>query len=156
MDNCVIKDVADAFQEHQTDSVYGDLIYVSNRNISRIIRYWNAGEYKKSLFERGWMVPHPSFFVKREIYEKCGNFNTGYRISADYEMMLRLLYMHEISTHYMKRTLVKMRIGGISNKYPLDFLRKMAEDFEICKAYNIREPYATVFLKNVRKIPQFF
>jgi len=155
-DNNVISEVVREFTEYNTDCVYGDLVYVRQRGINKVVRYWRSGEGDRAKLLRGWMPPHPSFFVKREIYEKYGYFNTDFRISADYEIILRFLYMHRISMRYMHKLCVKMRIGGNSNRNLFRIMRKTYEDYKACRIYGIKGASFAVMLKNVRKVPQFF
>lgn len=91
-------------------------MYVSKRDIDIIIRYWKSGPYSEGSFKRGWMPPHPTFFVRRDIYERYGYFNTDFQIAADYELMLRFIEKNKITTHYIPEVLVKMRTGGKSNR----------------------------------------
>ncbi|MFH1593446.1 MAG: glycosyltransferase family 2 protein [Candidatus Omnitrophota bacterium] len=152
----VIQEVMNAFDEHGTDSVYGDLVYVSKEDSNKVIRYWKAGTYKRELLKKGWMVPHPTFFVKRSVYEKYGYFDTNFKISADYEIILRFLYMHGIATHYIPKVLVKMCMGGVSNRGFRNIIIKSIEDYRAWKIYGINKRLFTIAGKNIMKIPQFF
>ncbi len=153
-DNEVIENVAKLLTEKETDSLYGDLQYVGQKNSSRVIRNWIAGEFTKKKLMNGWMPPHPTFFVKRSCYRKLGLFNLDYKIAADYELMLRFLGKHSISTCYLNNVLVKMRTGGTSNKSLKNVIRKSKEDLKAIKENNMRS-YYTLVLKNLRKINQF-
>lgn len=105
----VINRVTRVFVSEDTDSVYGDLVYVNSEDIDNIVRYWRAGDYYKGIFLQGWMPPHPTFFVKREIYERLGDYKIDMGLVADYELMLRFLHRHDISTRYLPETLVRKR-----------------------------------------------
>ena len=120
-----------------------------------VVRYWKSGEYSPSLLRKGWMPPHPTFFVKREVYRKFGVFDTSFRIASDYELMLRFLGRHRISTCYIPEVLVKMRMGGTSNRSISNILRKSSEDLRAMKLHNIGG-LPTLLFKNISKIPQFF
>lgn len=152
----VIETVASQMKNRNIDSCYGDLLYVSRYNIENIIRHWKSSPYKQGLFRKGWMPPHPTFFVKREIYEKYGLFNTNFRIAADYELMLRFLEKYRISTYYIPEVLIKMRLGGASNKSLKNLFIKSSEDYKAWKVNNLNGGLFTIFLKNFSKIPQFF
>ncbi len=152
----VIKNISSAIGEHKVDSCYGDLLYVDKDNPAKVIRYWKACPYTPGLFERGWMPPHPTFFVRREVYEKFGGFNTEFRIAADYELMLRFLEKHRISTWYIPEVLVRMRSGGVSNRSIANMLRKSREDYGAWKANGLRGGVGTILLKILTKVPQFF
>lgn len=152
----VIEKVADVFMKYNVDSCYGDLQYVDKNDDSKVIRYWKSSKYRCGKFKYGWMPPHPTFFVKREIYEKYGNFNTDFRIAADYELMLRFLEKHKISTHYIPEVLIKMRLGGTSNKSLRNMFIKSSEDYRAWKINNLNRGFYTILLKNLSKMPQFF
>ncbi|MEK7257486.1 MAG: glycosyltransferase family 2 protein [Bacteroidota bacterium] len=153
--NRVLERVIQAFQEHDTDSVYGDLCYVSEENTNEILRYWKAGTYTETSFLNGWMPPHPTFFVKRSVLEKYGIFDPTFRLSGDYELILRLLYKHKISAHYIPFCMVKMRIGGNGNKWIENRLMSNLEDRLAWKKNKLKFRLYTPYLKPMRKIFQF-
>ena len=105
--------------------------------------------------QRGWMPPHPTFYVKKEIFDKYGVFNLDYSLSADYELMLRLLNKEKIETSYVPNTFVRMRIGGKSNLIG-NYLTKYKEDYKAMKSNNISFPIYCLINKNISKISQFF
>jgi glycosyltransferase len=152
--NNVIEKVIQTFEKNNTDSVYGDLNYVLKNDISKVIRYWKSGNFDINQLKKGWMPPHPTFFVKKEIYEKYGFFNTSLQISADYDLMLRFLFQHRISISYIPEVLVKMRIGGKSNQNIQKILQKMREDYKSI-VNNQVGGIKTLLYKNLRKLPQF-
>jgi glycosyltransferase len=152
----VLESVVKVFEEQNVDSCYGDLLYVDKNDTERVIRYWRASEYQPGKFKYGWMPPHPTFFVRREIYEKYGYFNTDFRIAADYELMLRFLEKHRISTYYIPEVLIKMRLGGASNRSLKNMFIKSSEDYKAWKVNNLNGGLYTILLKNFSKIPQFF
>lgn len=152
----VLESVVKVFDEQKVDSCYGDLLYVYKNDIDKVIRYWKASEYHPGKFKYGWMPPHPTFFVRREIYERYGYFNTDFRIAADYELMLRFLEKHRISTHYIPEVLIKMRLGGASNRSLKNMWIKSSEDYKAWKVNNLNGGLYTILLKNFSKIPQFF
>lgn len=111
----VLERVADCFEQTGADCVYGDLHYVS-ADLQQVVRNWVSGKYRAGQFRRGWHPPHPSFFLKRAVYETVGNFRTDLRIAADYEFMLRALEVQGRAAAYLPQVLVKMRTGGASNR----------------------------------------
>jgi len=113
-DNSVIESVESTITDNNVDSCDGDLVYVDRDDTAKIKRQWKAGEYKKEKFKKGWMPPHPAFFVKKEMYERYGYLNLDFPLAADYELMLRFLYRYGITTAYIPKVLVKMRAGGTS------------------------------------------
>jgi len=154
-DKYVIEKIANIFNTQNIDSLYGDLEYVSASNPEKIIRNWKAGQFSIKELKKGWMPPHPTFFVKKEVYTKLGVFNLKFRIAADYDLMLRFLGKHKISTIYLPKVLVKMRWGGTSNRSISNIIQKSKEDYISLKENNIGG-FGTLFSKNFRKLEQFF
>lgn len=112
----VIENIMDKFINLNIDSLYGDLEYVEAENTDKVVRYWKSSKFIEGSFSKGWHPPHPSFFVKKEIYDKYGVFDDSNKISADFELMLRFLERFKISTTYLPQVIVKMREGGASNQ----------------------------------------
>lgn len=111
----VISAVVAKLKETQVDSLYGDLVMVDPVNLDKVVRYYSAKSFQLKRFEKGDMPPHPTFFVKRSAYESHGNFKTHYKICADYDLMLRFLYIQKISYTYLPMTMIRMRTGGVSS-----------------------------------------
>jgi glycosyltransferase len=149
-----IKTIAEAFIKFKVDSVYGDLVYVDQDDTDKIIRFWRSHKFSRSRVLTGWMPPHPTFYVKREVYENYGGFNTTFRIAADYESILRFLVRFKVSTFYIPLVLIRMRVGGESNKSIKNVIRKSLEDI---RAMNINGliTFAALFNKNASKFKQF-
>lgn len=146
--------IANAFANPAVDAVYGDLVYVKNTNPGHVVRYWHAGSYDRKRLAAGWMPPHPTFYVRRSLYEKFGGFDTNYRIAADYEWMLRLLWRQGVRADYVPNVLVRMRTGGLSNSSLFSLFRKSCEDFAVLRHNEIGASKALV-IKNMSKLPQF-
>jgi glycosyltransferase involved in cell wall biosynthesis len=115
-DENVISNVVAKFEESKTDSIYGDLYYVDENDLQKVQRYWKSSEFKEGSFAKGWHPPHPTFFVKKEVYVKYGYFDLEMKVSADFELMIRFLERYKISTAYLPKVLVRMRTGGESNR----------------------------------------
>ncbi len=155
-DSIVLEKVANAFADKRVDSCYGDLVYVDSKYADQVFRYWQAGEFKPKKFYWGWMPPHPTFFVRRTVYEKCGLFNLNLGSAADYELMLRFLVKYRVSTTYIPEVLVKMRTGGTSN---LSFKNRLRANFKDRLAWKVNgiKPYPwTLWMKPLRKVGQYF
>ena len=127
--NNVVKSVMDIFKEKRIDSVFGDLIYVSKNDTQKIVRYWKSCPYKEGAFSRGWYPAHPTFFVRSDVYKNFGLFKLKYKIAADYELMLRFFEIYKISSEYLDQILVKMRLGGASNKNIMSVIRLNIESY---------------------------
>ena len=152
----IISEVVKEFQTKNIQSLYGDLEYVHPIQTGKLVRYWKSGKFQRDRFLRGWSPPHPTFFVRREIYEKFGLFNLRLKIAGDYELMLRLLFKQKISTHYLPKVLVKMRTGGTSNANLNNRMKANEEDQMSWELNGLKPKFYTVFLKPIRKIPQYF
>lgn len=112
----VIQNVMNKFKENNIDSLYGDLYYVKEDDLNKVVRYWKSSSFTQNCFIKGWHPAHPTFFVKKEIYEKYGCFDLNMKVSADFELMLRFLEKYKISTFFLPQVIVKMRVGGESNQ----------------------------------------
>ena len=151
----VLSKAALVFCDDNVWSCYGDLQYVSPENTLRVVRYWHSGHYHVKNFYWGWMPPHPTFFVRRDVYEKYGLFNLSLGSAADYELMLRFLLRYRITTTYIPEVLVKMRQGGTSNASLRNRLRANLMD-RMAWTINGVKPYPwTLYLKPLRKFGQF-
>lgn len=150
-----LRQVATVFSDGSIDAMYGDLDYVSKENTSNIIRHWRSGNFVKSKIKNGWMPPHPTFYMRREHYSKLGGFDLSYRIAADYESILRYLWQTDMKVAYIPEVLVKMRVGGESNRSLKNIIRKSKEDWRAMKSNGVA-PIRAILGKNLSKIPQFF
>lgn len=155
-DTQVIADVVRAFNASAADAVYGDLQYVDRDDIKKVKRNWISGEYTEGLFKKGWMPPHPSFFVKASCYKKFGVFNTTLRSAADYELMLRLIHKHKCKVAYIPQVLVKMRVGGKSNVTFMNRIKANREDKKAWKINGLTPGLFTFIRKPLSKLGQFF
>ncbi len=149
----VVGDMVEKLIASGTDGVYGDLVYV--RKNGSVLRYWRSGVYSISKLNKGWMPPHPTLFLRREIYENFGLFDTTFKISSDYEFMLRIL-LRGITLSYLDYPLVRMQIGGASNRSLQNILRKSREDLNAMRKNQIPNASKTLLLKNASKLGQFF
>ena len=151
----VLACIAAAFADPAVDAVYGDLVYVRQADTDRVIRYWRTGEYRPARLHWGWMPPHPTLYLRRALYERHGVFDLRYRIAADYDLMLRLLSRLTGRVIYLPQVLVRMRLGGISNRSLRHILRKSWEDYRALRD-NQMGGIAALAWKNLSKLPQFF
>ncbi|MBO0938373.1 glycosyltransferase [Fibrella sp. HMF5335] len=153
----VIGRVVDVFQQQPTvDGVYGDLVYAQRNEPDRVTRYWRAGDYQHGDFLYGWMPPHPTFFVRTNVYKKYGMFTTSLRSAADYELMLRLIHKHQIRIAYLNEVLVVMRLGGVSNSSLRNRLKANREDRMAWQLNELKPNWLTLWLKPIRKLSQFW
>jgi glycosyltransferase len=151
----VLARVAEAFADPAVEAVYGDLVYVAREAPDRVIRYWRAGDFQPQRLRRGWMPPHPTLYLRRSVYERIGGFDTRYRIAADYDFMLRVLTQLSGQVRYLPQVLVRMRLGGVSNRSLSKILLKSREDYQALRRNGVGGLGALLW-KNVSKVPQFF
>lgn len=151
----VLAAVAKAFQSEAVDAVYGDLQYVDAVETQKVVRFWKAGPFRRMAFLNGWMPPHPTFFVRRTLYEKYGLFNTQLRFSADYELMLRFLYLQRAPVCYLPEVLVRMRMGGLSNASLQNRLKANREDRLAWQLNGVKPRFYTFWAKPAQKMVQY-
>lgn len=153
-DDQVLQDVATAFADPAVDAVYGDLDYVARDDPARIIRRWRSGAYDPARLARGWMPPHPTLYLRRSVIERWGGFDTRFRIAADYDAVLRYFGKGRIQAAYVPRVLVKMRVGGESNRSLSRIWRKSREDYQALRR-NGMGGFGALAWKNFSKLGQF-
>jgi glycosyltransferase involved in cell wall biosynthesis len=151
----VLSEIARVFQEENVDGVYGDLHYVNKDDTSKVIRYWKSETFKPELLQQGWMPPHPTLFLKKEVYEKHGCFNLNYNIAADYDLMLRIFSDSTLKFNYLPEVITKMRVGGASNRSLKNIQLKSQEDLRALRANGIKNPLKVLAYKNFSKLGQF-
>jgi glycosyltransferase involved in cell wall biosynthesis len=152
----ILSYVVQAFMVKGADALYGDLVYVDSDDTRKVLRTWISGEYREGRFLWGWMPPHPSFFVKRELYRDFGGFNLELGTSADYEMMLRLIHRHGVRPAYLPEVLVRMRPGGLSNSSLAARWKANRFDKKSWDVNGVKPYWFTLYLKPIRKIGQYF
>jgi glycosyltransferase involved in cell wall biosynthesis len=151
----VLSAYASLFERENCDAAYSDLYYVDRHNTGKITRKWKSGPYKEGSFLLGWMPPHPTFFVRRELYDKYGAFDTRLKSAADYELMLRLILRHKVKLCYLPIFTVKMRAGGKSNVTVGNRVRANKEDRQAWVLNGLRPKFYTLYFKPLRKLLQF-
>ena len=154
-DNGVVAKVAAVFEDPAVDATYADLVFVDREDVSEVVRTWKSGPFKRYSMYNGWMPPHPTFFVRRSLYEKYGLFNTILRSAADYELMLRFLLKHEINLSYIPQTIINMRQGGKSTASISNRIKANVEDRKAWRMNALKPHFFTLILKPLRKIKQF-
>lgn len=151
----VIDKVAAALADPAIDGVYGDLQYVAADEPERVIRHWKSGEYSAAKLRQGWMPPHPTLYLRREVFDRLGLYDTGLQIAADYDAMLRYLAKGGIKLAYIPEVLVKMRVGGESNRSLERIVQKSREDLTAIRRNGVGG-VGVLIQKNLRKVGQFF
>ena len=123
---------------------------------SKIVRYWKGGVYSISKVKTGWMPPHPTCYLKKEIYSKFGLYEKNFKISGDYDFLMRILSNKNVNVSYIEKTLIRMRSGGKSSANLFNSFLKKYEDYKVLKKNNISFPVFVLFWKSFSKIPQLY
>lgn len=152
----IISTIVKEFKSKKVDGVYGNLHYVQFDSPETIVRNWVSQPFEFRLLNRGWMPAHPTLFLKKEVYEQYGHFDLNYTIAADYDFILRIFKQPQHTFIYLPETIVKMRIGGASNKSLSNIFTKSREDLKAARSNHIPFPLKVVAFKNLSKIPQWF
>ena len=151
----VLAAVAARLSETGADALYGDLDYVAEDGSGQVVRRWRSGGMSPRSFLRGWMPPHPTFFLARSVYAEHGVYSLELRSAADYELMLRMLHKYRVSVAYLPDVLVKMRTGGMSNASWKNRLRANREDRAAWRMNGLQPLPWTLFFKPFRKVIQW-
>ncbi len=155
-DSDVVKMVAEIFSNNDIDCCYGDLEYVDYHNTDEVVRKWTSRPYTPGLFRKGFHPPHPTFFAKKELFEKYGYFNLDLDISADYELMLRFMERHGAKSFYIPHVFVKMRSGGASNRNLKQIIKANWQCYKAWRINGFEVSTATILKKPFSKIFQYF
>jgi len=149
-----VLEIVSAFSNNETDIVYGNLDYVNAEG--KVIRNWISKPYEKGLIKKAWMPAHPTFYCKKEVYDRLGDYNDSFKIGGDFELCLRFLEVNKVPSFYLNKKLVKMLIGGISNS---GLKSKWTIYKEELRAFKINKVYVNpiiFFLCKLKKLKQFF
>ena len=152
----VLESVAKVFLDPTIEACYGDLVYVKQDNVDQVVRFWKSRDYASGLIKSGWIPAHPTFFVRKSVYDKLGSFDLNYKIAADFELLFRFIEQNKIKTKYFPRVLVKMRLGGTSNKNISNIIRQNNEIIAILnKHYADFSLFKFVFRKMFNRLFQY-
>ena len=153
----VLSQVAATFADPAVDACHGDLCYVRREDPTAIVRYWRSSPHVPGSFTRGWVPPHPTFFVRRECYQRLGGFDLAYRIAADFELMARFLEVGHLRSVYIPRVLVTMRLGGTTNRSLRNVVAQNREIWRAMQSHRMTPSLAGfVFGKLASRGRQFF
>ena len=155
-DNSVTSQINQIFQDQTVEACYADLLYVDGQNTDKVIRYFQSGEYHSGLFERGWIPAHPTFYARKEIYDKYGVFDSSLKFQADLEHTARVMAVHEVKTRYVSEVWVCMRMGGATNRSISNILEGNLESYRAFKKLGLKVSPAYFVTKFMMRIPQFF
>lgn len=154
IDPHVLEKVGALFDDPGLEAVFADLVFVRPENLERVVRYCSGARFTPEQFAWGWMPPHPTFFVRRRLYEQYGTFRTDYRIAADFELTARFLHRHRARYAYLPEVIVKMRTGGVSTRNLKSNLILNREILRACVENGIETNLLKVYAKYFRKVGQ--
>lgn len=157
MDDHVLSNVAKIFLDPNIEACYGDLVYVSEVNTDKAVRFWKSANYKHGFFKSGWMPAHPTFFVRKSVCERLGNFDLNYKIAADFELLFRFIEKNKVNTKYLPKVLIKMRLGGTTNKNISNIIRQNKEIFAILREHYVDfSMFKFITKKLINRFLQFY
>lgn len=155
IDEFVIEKVVKEFEDKQVDSVYADLVFVKPENLDKVVRYYDSSTCTPENFQYALYPAHPTFFVKKEFYDKFGVFKTDYKIGADFDLMARFLYTNNISYSYINEPLIKMRVGGVSTSFSSIWINAL-EQLRVCRENGIKTNIFKILMKYPIKVLGIF
>ncbi|MCM1522577.1 MAG: glycosyltransferase [Muribaculaceae bacterium] len=135
------------------DAIYGDIHYVHPSNLSKCVRYYSSAYFRPWMMRMGFMPAHPSFYCRREVYERHGMFDPDFHVAADFELMLRLIFLNHISYRYLPFDMVTMRTGGLSNSGFRSHRRILSDHFN---AYRKNNVHSNFLFESVRYVSRLF
>ncbi len=162
-DCSVIEKIVKIFVKEDVDVLFANLIYVSRNNPNKIVRKWKS-DLKEGMqsninlnnkIENGWMPPHTTVFIKKNLLSEIGCYDESFKISSDYDYLLKIIKKDSIKFFFLDEYTIKMKIGGTSNKNIFNIFKKMKEDYRVMKK-NKFNVFKAILLKNFSKISQFF
>ncbi len=151
----ILEKIVGTFTATGTDIVYGNLFYISRKNSARIVRKWTGRPYHDKLFASGWMPAHPTFYARKELFDRYGGYDLAYGSAADYELMLRFMHKFRVKASYLPAVFVRMRTGGVSNSSIRNRLKSMVSDYRAMHRNEIRYPLLVILMKLLRKLKQY-
>jgi len=154
-DKYVLEKVVSMFNATGVDCVHADLYYVQQNDTNQIVRHWKTCEFITGAFKKGWHPAHPTFFVRREVYEKYGLFNLDFTLAADFELMLRFLERYKISSIYLPQPIVRMRLGGATSKSVRNIIKQNIECYKAFKVNNLTVSLLYPLYRLLPKLKQF-
>ena len=152
----ILSRVHATFEDSTIQGCYAQLVYVKANDLDKVVRFWDSRDYQAGLFEKGWMPAHPTFYVRRELYQRYGDFKLDYRFHSDYELTARFIAVNKIKTRYIPEVWVRMRVGGATNRSFKNILSGNLESYRACKKLGLKMSPLYFITKFMMRVPQFF
>lgn len=147
--NDILATVAQEMKDENLDAIYGDVHYVARENIHKTVRYYSSRIFRPWLMRFGFMPAHPSFYCRSRCYRSFGRYDTSFHVAADFELLLRIIYLGKIHTKYIPVDFVTMRRGGISSSGIRSYIHIMKDHLRALKKNCV---YSNVFMLSLRYI----
>jgi len=151
----VLQAVVDGFAGEYVDAVYADIHYVNTDDLTKCVRYYSSSVFRPWMMRFGMIPAHPSFYCRKVVYDQYGFFDTNYRIAADFEILLRLIFIHRIRTRYVRKDFVTMRLGGASTTGYGSWSLIMKEHLQIMKQHGVVTNRFLLSLRYIYKLFEF-
>ena len=151
----VLQAVVDGFAGEYVDAVYADIHFVGTDDLTKCVRYYSSSVFRPWMMRFGMIPAHPSFYCRKAVYDQYGSFDTTYRIAADFEILLRLIFIHRIRTRYVKKDFVTMRLGGASTTGYGSWSLIMKEHLQIMKQHGVVTNRFLLSLRYIYKLFEF-
>ena len=149
-----ISDIAKRLKETRADFLYGDGLFVNAENTDKVVRKWIGGTYRLWKVRHGWLPLHPTCYIRREVMEKLGGYDESYMIAADTDLLVRYLLDNHVKTDYLKKYIVRMRMGGMSTDNSRR-AKMWKEDIRVYSSHGFKHVTLTKIEKMLWKVPQF-
>lgn len=156
IDDCVISKIVQIFDDPEVMGCYANVIYVDQFNIKNIRRFWRLGPYSDLALKSGWSPAHPTFYVRRSVFNTLGNFNEQFPIQSDFEFAVRFFFRHRLIARYVDENWVCMRMGGVSNKSLKGILIQNYDNFRACRVHGLQVGWDYIFIRILSRLKQFF
>lgn len=154
--NDVLEKVADSFTGNDVNAVYGDIHFVRSDDLNRCVRYYSSRIFRRGLMRLGFIPAHPSFYCRRECFEKYGCYKTDYKIAADFDLLLRFIYVHRIRIKYLPVDMVTMRLGGASTSGLKSRMTGMKEHLRSFRENGVKTNRFLLSLRYFYKLTEYF
>ena len=156
IETTLIEEIVKIFENNEDiDIVYGNLLYIDSNNMNKIIRKWKSTNYFEKFFDFGNVPPHPTVYLRRSVYDKVGNFDINFKLASDYDLMLRIFKKEKFKSKFIDKYIVKMRIGGVTNK---NWKNRIIQNIEIYNSWTknkIKPPFYFFFYRFYNRISQY-
>lgn len=156
IETTIIDEIVKIFENNEDiDIVYGNLLYIYSNNLNKIIRKWKSTNYFEKFFDFGNVPPHPTVYLRRSVYDKVGNFDINFKLASDYDLMLRIFKKEKFKSKFIDKYIVKMRIGGVTNKNWKNIVIQNIEIYNSWTKNKIKPPFYFFFFRFYNRISQY-